>query len=268
MGGPCKFTWIPFHSGVWGDVNWLVPTVAHQLGISCHPFKEALCEALDKDQSLASLGLPAQFERLVAQPLRTVEHEIPSGLLVIVIDALDELADRLDASRVLDTLLQQVSGLLVKFFITCRPDSSLLNKLSRDRSAQSLYHLHDIERSLVQADIKIYLRHQLSSMSVKDQWMKQLVEQSGHLFIYASTAVQYVGLEDESLDHQERLEVILGVDSCAVTRSHEQLNELYTTILSAALEDRVREEREIERIKLVLFYAQESPSHCPISHTC
>ncbi|QRV93672.1 hypothetical protein RhiJN_21690 [Ceratobasidium sp. AG-Ba] len=235
------------------DVNRLVPTVAHQLGMSCHPFKDVLCEALDRDQSLASLSLATQFERLIAQPLRTVEHKIPSGLLVVVIDALDELADRLDVSRVLDTLLQQVSGLPVKFFITCRPDSSLLNKLSRDRGAQSLYHLHDIEGSLVQADIEIYLRHQLSSMGVMDQWIKQLVEQSGNLFIYASTAVQYVGLEDESLDHQERLEVILGVGSYAVTRSHEQLNDLYTTILSTALEDKVREKREIERIKLVLY---------------
>ncbi|QRV95394.1 Vegetative incompatibility protein HET-E-1 [Ceratobasidium sp. AG-Ba] len=235
------------------DVNHIIPTIARQLSSFSLPFKHKLCEALEQDQDTASLALPAQFDTLVNEPLQQVRDQLPLGLTVVVIDALDELSDRSDSWRVLDLLLRIPSDCPVKFFITCRPDSGLLDRISAAPNYGSLYHLHDIEQSLVQSDIEKYLCHSLESTQVNLEQIKRLAEQSGSLFIYASTAVQYIGPNDKSLDHQTRLNVLLGIKPSKSSRASKKLDDLYHMILSGALENDLNEQWETDSIKEVLY---------------
>jgi hypothetical protein len=52
-------------------------------------------------------------------------------------------------------LFRYASELPIKLFVTCRPEPSVHKKLySQDVHTRSVLHLHDVEESLVQADIE------------------------------------------------------------------------------------------------------------------
>ncbi|QRW11533.1 Notchless protein [Ceratobasidium sp. AG-Ba] len=235
------------------SVHRIAPTIAYQFARLCPPYRAALCEALRKDPEIGDAEVKTQFEKLLDEPLRRIDRELPRRSLVVVIDALDELSQVSDAYMVLDSLIGLASSIPVRFFVTCRPDTGLMAKIQSDRARRLLYHLHDIELSLVQADIQTYLEYKLKPGGITEEQVKRLAEQSGPLFIYASTAVQYVGLEDRSLDHEERLRVVLGMNPVASTKSHERLDELYSMIVSTALENKKKEKWETDAIRPVLY---------------
>ncbi|KAG9112444.1 hypothetical protein FRC07_007909, partial [Ceratobasidium sp. 392] len=171
------------------DVSRIVPMIAYQLAHFCRPIKEVLCRRLSNDPMVSIRGLTTQFEKLVSTPLRDVRDRLPTVLPIVVIDALDECSSRGDAVLFLSALLRCAGDLPVKFFVTCRPDSVLLGKLSAGGNiAHSLLHLHDIEESLVQADIKTYLKQELETLLVASDQIDRLTRLSGKLFIYAATA--------------------------------------------------------------------------------
>ena len=72
--------------------------------------------------------------------------------------------------------------------------------------------LHDVERTVVQDDIKLYLETSLSAIARRDphpiHWppsdeLEILLERSDRLFIYAATAIRFIGAID--VDFRERL---------------------------------------------------------------
>ncbi|KAG9128031.1 hypothetical protein FRC07_006145, partial [Ceratobasidium sp. 392] len=248
------------------DVTRIVPTVAYQLARFHQPFQDALCETLAKDPDAGSRGVTRQFEKLISEPMRRVHNQTPSGLLVVVIDALDECTDVADALLILDTLLRFAKDLPLKFFVTCRPEHSLLDAVEKYGSMdRSLYHLHDIEQSLVQADIETYLRVELKSVDASDEQIERLAKQSGKLFIYAATTLRYIMNKKASVDHQKRLHVVLAVGSTSSTKLHAPLDALYTAILAAALEDDELEPWETKNTSIVLHTVVCAKEPLPIS---
>ncbi|QRV96083.1 Notchless protein [Ceratobasidium sp. AG-Ba] len=213
------------------DVARIVPTIAYQMALLCPAFKEALCMSIRNEPDIADLALETQFEKLLRDPLQSVAQDLPKGLLVVVVDALDELSERSQAPQVLDNLIRLGGDWPIKFFLTCRPSTSLINRVLAGGESRLFFHLHEIEKSLVQADIETYLQHKLQPAGITAEQVKRLADLSGPLFIYASTAVQYIRLDDDSLDHQERLQVVLGASSSTGTKAQERLNELYRMIV-------------------------------------
>ncbi|KAG8741088.1 hypothetical protein FRC10_003328 [Ceratobasidium sp. 414] len=235
------------------DVTQIVPTIAYQLARFCRPFQDALCRVLGNDPDIGTRGVATQFEKLIRDPLQEVVDMLPSGLLVVVIDALDECSNRADASLLLDAILRFAEDLTIKFFVTCRPDGDSLKKMSSSSSTHySLYHLHDIERALVQADIETYLNVELQATHTGTDEIKRLAEQFGGLFIYASTLVRYVKSKNLSADPQKRLNTIFSMTPSSNGKAYEPLDTLYNDILSAALDDGALEPWERGNIKLVL----------------
>ncbi|KAG8795991.1 hypothetical protein FRC12_006827 [Ceratobasidium sp. 428] len=235
------------------DVNRIIPTIASQLSHFYRPMRDVLSRTLEKNPDASARGVMTQFEMLVSEPLREVKHMLPTGLPVVVIDALDECSDHGDALLLLNAMLRFVEDLPIKFFVTCRPDSALLIKLSSQVQApHSLFHLHDIEGSLVQADIEIYLADELSSINATPAQIHQLANQSGALFIFAATAVRYIGLDTSSIDHQMRLDILLGLSSTTTSKVYKPLDLLYAAILTGALEDENLEPWDKENIRLLL----------------
>ncbi|KAG8714714.1 hypothetical protein FRC09_017325 [Ceratobasidium sp. 395] len=235
------------------DVNRIIPTIASQLSHFYRPMRDVLSRTLEKNPDASARGVMTQFEMLVSEPLREVKHMLPTGLPVVVIDALDECSDHGDALLLLNAMLRFVEDLPIKFFVTCRPDSALLIKLSSQGQApHSLLHLHDIEESLVQADIETYLADELSSINATPTQIHQLANQSGALFIFAATAVRYIGLDTLSIDHEMRLDILLGMSSTTTSKAYKPLDLLYTAVLTGALEDANLEPWDKENIRLLL----------------
>ncbi|CUA74375.1 WD repeat, SAM and U-box domain-containing protein 1 [Danio rerio] [Rhizoctonia solani] len=117
--------------------------------------------------------------------------------------------------------------------------------------AREVIHLHDIERSLVKADIRLYLRAELTVVSPSASDIDELVERSGALFIYAATLVRYIKSSKRLADPHNRFRSVLNM-AHGTTKHHTQIDALYTAILELVLNDDELEEDEKNNILLVL----------------
>ncbi|KAG8724333.1 hypothetical protein FRC09_020066 [Ceratobasidium sp. 395] len=235
------------------DVTRITPTIASQLSRFCRPMTDNLSRVLENDPDTCVRGVMTQFEKLISEPMWQVKDKLPPGLPIVVVDALDECSEHGDARLFLSVLLRFAQDLPIKFFVTCRPDSTALTKLTdRGEMSYSLLHLHDIEQSLVQADIATYLADELKPMQATPTQIHELANKSGALFIFAATAVRYLGLDKPSIDHQTRLDVLLGVSRNLSNKAYKPLDLLYTVILSNVLEDEDLEPWDKENIRLLL----------------
>ncbi|KAG8781199.1 hypothetical protein FRC12_022131 [Ceratobasidium sp. 428] len=236
------------------DVSRIAPTIMYYLAHLCRPIKGVLSRLLGSDPTVGTRGIATQLEQLMRGPLQETKSLLPEGLPVVVIDALDECSSYDDASLFLGSLLRFAEDLPIKFFVACRPYGSLLNELSSGgRVSHSLLHLHNIENSLVQADIQTYLQTKLGPLPASAAQISKLTAQSGKLFIHAATVVRYVRLGNSAIDHQKRLDVILGMSPKSSGKQYKPLDVLYTTVLSSVLEDEDLESWDRENIEQLLY---------------
>ncbi|CAE6484477.1 unnamed protein product [Rhizoctonia solani] len=228
-------------------VTRIVPTIAYQLARYSIPYQSALCKILGQSPDMGSNNISRQFEQLLKEPLQQVKDAMPEHL-VVVIDALDECDDRDGVELILDMLFRHASQVPLKFLITSRPEPEIYDKMIHSKSREVI-HLHEIEKSLVQADIELYLNEELAFMPPSPAEIEQLVERSGTLFIYAATLVRYI--RSRKADPQKRLQSILSVTPQA-TKKNTQIDALYMAVLKSALSDYEMEAGETKDIWAVL----------------
>lgn len=235
------------------DATRIIPTIAYQLARYSVPFQSALCEALGEDPDVGSKNMTKQFEQLLEQPLLKVKDAIPDNL-VVVIDALDECDDMREVELLLSVLLKSVADLPMKFFVTSRPELEVYNRmLARGSSSRATLHLHEVEKSVVQADIEVYLREELEFMSPTPAQIEELARRSGNLFIYAATLVRCIRSRKPQTDPQRRLRAVLDMTFDS-TKQHATIDALYAVVLKAALDDDSEdlEAEEVEDVRCVL----------------
>ncbi|KDN45435.1 hypothetical protein RSAG8_05022, partial [Rhizoctonia solani AG-8 WAC10335] len=236
------------------EAKRIVPTIAYQFARRCTPFRSALCKALKEDPDISSGNISSQFELLLSRPLMKVKDRLPDNL-VIVVDALDECNDPHIVELFLNLLFRSIVDLPIKFYVTSRPEPAIRNRmLSESERTRSILYLHEIEKSLVQADIELYLKEELESMSPAEFDVKKLAEHAGNLFIYAATAARYIRPMGKTVNSRARLSTILAVN----TESQKKLSgldALYSAILTAAIDDQDLEPEERESILVVLWTA-------------
>ncbi|CAE6433698.1 unnamed protein product, partial [Rhizoctonia solani] len=240
------------------SLSRIVPTVAYQLAQYSPAFQSVLCAALKKTPDAGTLNVAQQFEKLVHQPMLGAKGAIPENV-IIVIDALDECDDVYSVRLLLDVLLKFAEHLPLKFFVASRPEHVIRERMmSQGGAARSIVHLHDIEQSIVEEDIKKYLTEALSSMSPPPT-LKQigmLAKRAGKLFIYAATVVRYINPEVIPVESSVRLEMILmeTKDPEEGDSIYEDLDRLYTTVLNAVFSQPLAR-GEKGRMKRVLWTA-------------
>ena len=184
-------------------------------------------------------SLCSQLERVIIGPFKATH--IPT---LIIIDALDECRDEEPASALLSVLSRYVDKIpWVKFFITGRPEPRIRSgfRLASLRPITEVFKLHDVERSLVDRDIKLYFRTQLAEISktrsdcdLMEEWpsshdIETLCEKAAGLFIYASTVVKFVA----SQHHRptKRLALIISLPQCTTHEGKSGIDLLYTKVL-------------------------------------
>ncbi|KAB5591052.1 hypothetical protein CTheo_5518 [Ceratobasidium theobromae] len=234
------------------QVQRIIPTIAYQLARYSIPFQVALCNILGNDPDIGLKNIGKQFERLLKEPLMAVKEAIPDNL-VVVIDALDECEDRSGVERLLDLLFQFAGNIPVRFFVTSRPEPEIYMKMVLPApGSRTILHLHEIEKSLVQADIALYLNEELGRfMSPSKEQIEQLSQRSANLFIYAATLVRHVRLGVPLGDHEKRLNSLLATTPRS-TKQYAQLDGLYETVLKSALNKRDLDGEEIDVMRSVL----------------
>jgi hypothetical protein len=238
-----------------GEEN-IVRTIAHQLAFFDHSFGDALCAQLRDLPMSASRSLSKQITDFIIGPAAALSTSDQSPL-VIVIDALDEC--NLDARErpAGDLVLLLVRGLLtlsgrLKLFLTSRAEPAIqqmFDQLSTSR-AHTVVELHELDKSIVQADVTTFLRQSFDQMRLEmpkldlSHWpssddLEELVQLSGVLFVYASTVVRYVG--SRRYGPRDRLAQVLGQQRIKpLTAPYKLLDSLYMQVLEEAAGLRTR----------------------------
>ncbi|CUA68568.1 Cell surface glycoprotein 1 [Rhizoctonia solani] len=231
------------------NVNKIIPSIAYQLARFSRPFHHALCNALEKDPDAHGRILQTQFNALIKDPMLQVQHTFPEELTV-VIDALDECEDKETTRRMLEVLLNESTNLPIRFVFSSRPEPEIRDQMTEQ--VKSRLVLHELNKDDVRVDIETYLRAELARMKPSEEQLAALVEKAGILFIYAATAVRYIGYDNFRRNPHARLGNLLDAQRNQKTKKNEEIDELYTIVLDAALKDGGLEEEERSDIEQIL----------------
>lgn len=194
------------------------PTIASQLACYDKVFADQINEALLCNPHIVTKVPFKQFSTLVMKPLKE-SLAMAGNPILIVIDALDECEG--DGDAILKILADSIKDMpRLKLFITTRPERHIRTALERYRHLKR-FHLQDIEKSVVQSDIRLYIDFHLLEKQVRDKlpdlegnWkptktdMDMLIGICGTLFIIASTAVKFI-LDSQRSDPAKQLSRLL-----------------------------------------------------------
>ena len=222
------------------DSLLVFPTIAHQLASHHHSIRTALAEMIRENADCAAHPLNKQFIEFIIGPLKALCDSNRTVLLVL--DALDECASGKGASEILQLFLVHASSIPcnLRIFITSRPEDHIRSVLDDSRNHTKVV-LHDIEKTIVRDDIERFVRHELENIfkglrlpMPNDSDVKKLAEKADNLFVYAATAIRFIG-NKKVCDPQSQLEFILGNRHEIGIRPYSAIDSLYLQVLDAAV---------------------------------
>jgi len=225
-------------------------TLAYHLAYHHPVIAERINVTLDEDPEVVERDPIQQFNHLIAEPLQTpIGGDNP---ILLVVDALDECEEN-DAETILSLFAHKAPQIgRLKVLFTSRPERHIRSIFMHYRN-HSQFHLHDIDQSIVEADIRAYLEFRLSTEQVckalpdllppiwqptKEQ-MDALVGISGKLFIIAATATSFI-LDGKHMNPAKRLAVLLhGISDINFYGSKHTtaMDKVYMGIICAAQPD-------------------------------
>ncbi|KAF9503231.1 hypothetical protein BS47DRAFT_1322867 [Hydnum rufescens UP504] len=225
--------------------NLVFPTLAFQLAQSDNEFKNVIGEVIQQDATLGHKNTFSQFEGLILKPLGRLGSSRQTTL--IVLDALDECEEQ-GADTIVQLLLSHASRLpFLRVLITSRPEPHISSVFTQARNLAKRV-LHDIEASVIEEDLRLYIRSELRRIRKKleldsvlewtDRDIDSLVEKSGKLFIYAATSIRFIG-DDRVRDPRGHLGLILDsqLSKELEVTPYSQLDSLYVGVLRNSLSD-------------------------------
>jgi len=243
------------------NLQAIFPTLAFQLAHRYPPFRKKLLQVLRANPDIGRESLCSQLEKAIVGPFKATR--IPT---LIVIDALDECKDEEPASAILSVLSRYVGEIpQVKFFITGRPEPRIRSgfRLASLRPITEVLKLHDVERSSVDGDIKLFLRTRLTEIAktqsdcdLTKDWpgsynINILCKKAAGLFIYALTVVKFVASQHHL--PTERLTLVISLPQSTAHEGKSGINLLCIQVLEHAFRDADSDEQELySRFKFVV----------------
>ncbi|KAK7032548.1 hypothetical protein VNI00_012946 [Paramarasmius palmivorus] len=231
------------------NATQLFTTIAAQLANYSRELNDAIMQVLKDDPSIIDAGPHVQLQRLIAEPLQS--HGACVRDAVIILEALDECEDSVDTLRSLIRLLANKP--LFKLFFTSRSvhyiqdlvaatDPALINSLClSDYGANA-----DIRRFLT-TSFQSIREEKAKYISDAQNWPSQevvdrLVKASSGLFIYASSAIEFVRHDSKiprASNPQRRLSMLFHSGSVCSPQCdpYAPLDNLYRHVLSEAEND-------------------------------
>ena len=254
------------------DLHFIFPTLAFQLAHKYPDFRAHLVSLLQSNPDVVDESLYNQMERLIVEPLQSADLST-----VIVIDALDECKDEEPSSAILSVLGRLVEQIpRVKFFITGRPEPRIKTgfRLPLLVDATNVFVLHDVNPSLINNDIRLFLKYEFSELARRrrlgkwpnDEHIDLLCHRAAGLFVYAVATVKF--LDSSTHLPKRRLDVILGLPECTAPEGKTRfkpettLDSLYASILQTAFseEDPEVDSKVRSTVGAVVLLANPLPS--------
>ena len=241
------------------NLHCIFPTLAFQLAHRYPGFRSTLIPLLRSNPDIGYESLFNQMRALIVEPLHL------SGVsTVIVIDALDECTDEEPQSAILSVMGRLVEGIPnVKFLITGRPEPRVQSgfHLGLLRPLTDVFVLHEVEPSVINTDIRLFLEYGLSKLAKRsgaeqdiwptDEHLNLLCKRAGGLFVYAMATLKF--LDHAVIPPSKRLEVIARApgstthEGKAKVRSSMTLDSLYLSMLQNAFDGMDAEDDERAR---------------------
>ena len=182
------------------NLRYIFPTLAFQLAQKYQNFRSILVPLLQMNPDVVRDSLYNQMEMLIVEPLGSLNIST-----VIIIDALDECMDEEPQSAILSVMGRLVEGIpSVKFLITGRPEPRIQSgfRLKLLKPLTDVFVLHEVEPSVVNADIRLFLEHGLAELAKRrgverdiwptDEHLDMLCERAAGLFVYAVATLKFL----------------------------------------------------------------------------
>jgi hypothetical protein len=221
-----------------GNAKVLFATLAYQLALHRHELNTPISRIAEVDPSVLGRSMDVQLRRLILEPCKMLQDDIPS---ILLIDGLDECEGH-DIQREILRLIGSAAkhGSRLRILVASRPEQHI-RETFREESLREFADSIDIQRSY--KDVRTYLRAQFSRIhrehttmrNIPIPWpspeiLEMLVKKSSGYFIYASTIIKFV--EDEYSRPLKRLDIIQNLVPCDDSESpFKTLDQLYIHIL-------------------------------------
>jgi hypothetical protein len=263
------------------DPTLVIRTLAHQLASSDPHIRTAIREVLERNSNVLALPLPLQFQKLICDPLSTIDKS--SRPIVVVLDALDECGSTATRASLVDILASHLPS-SIRTIIMSRAEIDICNRFESQHHILA-YEL-DITSPANSNDILSYFQSRMLSICTQKKYLQleigwpgeeafhKLVQRASGLFVWASTASKFINAHDPN----RRLDDILKRD--VASGAEAALDILYTTALETISswddEDFVADFRAILGVILVarqplsnsaIDSLLQLPKHRPSMHT-
>ncbi|PPQ94781.1 hypothetical protein CVT25_008374, partial [Psilocybe cyanescens] len=255
------------------NARLIIPVIAHALARSSPPIRIKVVNAIKDDSTLAEptyRNIREQFKKLVYDPIQTTAGAVDKPYKVVVIDAVDECGNLEVVASFIKLVLQSASKIPLKVFISSREESEISNAFSSSDNEAKYFRLHDIEKDVVQEDIRKYLEASLADIRDKNRhgttkdWpskteLNNLIARSGTLFIYAATAVRYIASGRNH--YKSRLSEMAKEGLESVTEFKTDIDTLYICILEMACKEKPSHEVTPMRdlVSIIIFLRNPLP---------
>jgi hypothetical protein len=231
------------------DPQLIFATIASQLATKVPRLADIIFAALAEDSGLGKSAPNTQFVKLIANPLLAAK-----GLampIVIILDALDECTVPSAILSIIGAEAQKFPSVF-KILITSRPEQgirhmmegmgSMVRSIGLSRGDEEVDR--DIDMFVSKRMAEVARRYQLDGDWPGQASRKALVQKAGGLFIWVSTALNFI--EDEDVDDPEgQLELLLNPGSFLPSHSSpwSDLDALYLQVLAHAFTQKAAERR-------------------------
>ncbi|TIA68970.1 WD40 repeat-like protein [Aureobasidium pullulans] len=202
----------------------LFSTLARQLAHHVPGVLGRLLKILEAEPDIPSKSLREQFEKLIHQPLVSVQENgagTQTPIYVIVIDALDECNDASDIRTILKliVLFNGLQKLKLRVFVTSRPDLPIRHEFQdMQDNIRHVVILHEIPQHIIAHDIDALFRSEFEELASTmrnndrqvwpgDESICKLVDMAVPLFIFASTVCRFV--KDPTRNPKHQLQAVL-----------------------------------------------------------
>ncbi|THU76038.1 hypothetical protein K435DRAFT_879809, partial [Dendrothele bispora CBS 962.96] len=149
----------------------IVPSIAHSLASTSPSIKSQIVAALKNEPKLAErtyIDSRKQFKKLILDPMQTSLKQSITTYKIIVIDALDECTDLDRVSALIKVILDFARHIPLKFVIASRDEDPIRKAFGLSSDIRDDFVLHELEKDVVEGDIRIYLTSELENCKRDD----------------------------------------------------------------------------------------------------
>jgi hypothetical protein len=235
------------------DPNVVIRTLAYKLALFDDQIGEKVASAIDRNRDIIQQSFSEQFLKLIAEPLQSIDPLRIAGPILVILDAFDECGDEKSREFLLSALAQGSARLplSLRFLVTSRPEQDIREVF--DPLPHILPHELDTTSESNIRDISLFIQYRMREIAKDQHWperkqIDELTTKAAGLFIWASTACEFIKGTKKNVNHDKLLKLVLS--NPAQVEGQKSVDALYSTVLDNLLD--WDDEAEVKKYYLII----------------